>query len=252
MSSLSLIPSTRWESSLAPSRGRVSGAGDGPPRSHCKLPEQAGASPTPQPLGSPHTLGPEIKPPSPRAVLDPLRPRSPEPPPPPHPLLVTHATRLCRRLARSVPAISSVLRRLEKSRNLVVFIATFLALAGTLDAAKEVGVPGDIFFPPNFLTLSLILQLPELDREFSYEFRDLTEPVMLPGCVIIPGKDILHPLQDKKDEVNKCRDAGGVLADTFDKFEPEATKVLKRAEEGRPPVYSAGPPSWRVWLTVYR
>lgn len=158
-------------------------------------------------------------------------------------------TRMSVASARSVPAVANVLRGLKESHLLVAFVADLFG-ADTFDAARDVGVPAYLFFPSNFLALSVFLRLPELDREFPCEFRDLPTPVKLPGCVPIPGRDILAPLQDRKDDAyswivhhgNKYREAAGILVNTFDEIEPEAAKVLKRPEPGiRTPVWSVGP-----------
>ena len=64
--------------------------------------------------------------------------------------------------------------------------------------ALEVDVPGYYFFPSNLL----MLHLAHLDTEVDGEFRDLLEPVRLPGCVAVPGADILQPLQDRRSDTS--------------------------------------------------
>ncbi|VAH71674.1 unnamed protein product [Triticum turgidum subsp. durum] len=99
--------------------------------------------------------------------------------------------------ARLVPALTEALSRLMETTRLVAYFADLFG-ADSFDAAVAAGVPRRyLFFPGNLQGLTLILHLPELDVSMPGEFRDLAEPVRLPGCVPIPGVDILSPLQDK-------------------------------------------------------
>ncbi|KAI4965305.1 hypothetical protein ZWY2020_054853 [Hordeum vulgare] len=149
---------------------------------------------------------------------------------------------------RSVPALAALLEGLGKDGSLVAFVADLFG-ADTLRAARDVGVPAYLFFPSNLLMLSLMLHLPRLDTELDGEFRDQTEPIRLPGCVAVPGADILQPLQDRTSDAyrwmvhhgERYRDADGILVNTFDAIEPNAAAILRQPEQGRPPVYPVGP-----------
>ncbi|KAM0921259.1 hypothetical protein ACQ4PT_007131 [Festuca glaucescens] len=150
---------------------------------------------------------------------------------------------------RSVPALTALLADMGRTKNLVAFVADLFG-ADTLRAARAAGVPGYLFFPSNLLMLSLMLHLPRLDAETDGEFRDLPEPVSwLPGCVAVPGADILQPLQDRTSDAyrwmlhhgERYRDEDGILVNTFDAIEPGAAAVLGRHEAWRPPVYPVGP-----------
>ncbi|KAL6888516.1 hypothetical protein ACP4OV_009542 [Aristida adscensionis] len=151
---------------------------------------------------------------------------------------------------RSVPAIAAVLSGLRSSAtNLVAYVADLFG-ADTLPAARDAGVPGYLFFPSNLLMLSLMLHLPRLDAGIvAGEFRDLPGPVRLPGCVPVPGADVLQPLQDRASDAyrwmvhhgERYRDAAGILVNTFDAAEPGAAAVLRRPEPWRPPVFPVGP-----------
>lgn len=157
-------------------------------------------------------------------------------------------TRMAVATTRSLPALTSVFQTLQQSHNLIALVADLFA-PDAFDSARDLGIPPYLFFPSNLLALSLLLHLPELDRSFPCEFRDIPTPIKLPGCVAIPGKDILAPLQDKTDEAyswmvhlgNKYREAEGILVNTFDEIEPDTAKELKKTEPGRPPVYTVGP-----------
>ncbi|CAM0946933.1 unnamed protein product [Alopecurus aequalis] len=149
---------------------------------------------------------------------------------------------------RALPALTALLADIGKDKNLVAFVADLFG-ADTLPAARAAGVPGYLFFPSNLLMLSVMLHLPRLDAELDGEFRDLPEPVRLPGCVAVPGADVLQPLQDRKSDAyrwmlhhgERYRDADGILVNTFDAIEPGAAAVLRQQEPWRPLVYPVGP-----------
>ncbi|KAJ6830048.1 UDP-glycosyltransferase 72B1 [Iris pallida] len=157
-------------------------------------------------------------------------------------------TRICVAAARSVAALVQLLRELKEGRNVVAFVADLFG-GDSLAAGREVGVPAYMFFPSNLLMLSLMLHLPALDAAISCELRDLPEPLKLPGCVPVPGSELLSPLQDRKDDAyawmvnlaRKYREAEGILVNTFDEIEPEAAEVFKKVQVGRPAVYPVGP-----------
>ncbi|KAL6653971.1 hypothetical protein ACP70R_007436 [Stipagrostis hirtigluma subsp. patula] len=151
--------------------------------------------------------------------------------------------------ARSVPALTSILAELKRTRRLVAFVADLFG-ADSFDAARDAGVARRcIFFPTNLHVLTLILHLPELDASVPGEFRDLAEPLRLPGCVPVPGPDILMPLQDKSNpcyrwmvhHAERYRDADAILVNSFEAVEPGPAAVLRRPDPGRPVVYPIGP-----------
>uniref|UniRef100_A0ACD5WUA3 Uncharacterized protein n=1 Tax=Avena sativa TaxID=4498 RepID=A0ACD5WUA3_AVESA len=150
---------------------------------------------------------------------------------------------------RLVPALTGILSGLRETTRLVAFVADLFG-ADSFDAAVAAGVPRRyLFFPTNLHGLTLILHLPDLDVSLPGEFRDLAEPVRLPGCVPIPGTDILSPLQDKSNPSyrwmvhhgKRYRDADAILVNSFDAVEPDAIAALRVPEPGRPPVYNIGP-----------
>ncbi|WVZ50739.1 hypothetical protein U9M48_001966 [Paspalum notatum var. saurae] len=158
-------------------------------------------------------------------------------------------TRMSEECARSVPALTAVLADLRRTTRLVAFVADLFG-ADAFDAARAAGVRRRcLFFPTNLHALTLILHLPDLDAKIPGEFRDLPEPLRLPGCVPVPGPDILMPLQDKSDACYrwmvhhgaKYRDADAVLVNSFDAVEPGPAAVLRHPEPGRPAVYPVGP-----------
>uniref|UniRef100_A0A0E0BKX2 Glycosyltransferase n=2 Tax=Oryza TaxID=4527 RepID=A0A0E0BKX2_9ORYZ len=150
---------------------------------------------------------------------------------------------------RLVPALTAILSGIRERRRLVAFVADLFG-ADSFDAARDAGVPRRyLFFPTNLHALTLLLHLPDLDVSIPGEFRDLDEPVRLPGCVPIPGKDILMPLQDKSRACygwmvhhgTRYRDADAILVNSFDAVEPDAARVLRHPKPGVPPVFPIGP-----------
>ncbi|XP_062183348.1 hydroquinone glucosyltransferase-like [Phragmites australis] len=151
--------------------------------------------------------------------------------------------------ARSVPALTDILAGLKRTTRLVAFVADLFG-ADSFDAARDAGVARRcLFFPSNLHVFTLIFHLPELDASVPGEFRDLAEPLRLPGCVPIPGPDILMPLQDKSNPCyrwmvhhgEKYRSFDSILVNSFDAVEPEPARLLRQPEPGRPMVYPIGP-----------
>ncbi|KAJ4794576.1 Glycosyltransferase [Rhynchospora pubera] len=157
-------------------------------------------------------------------------------------------TRMSVEAIQLIPAITSALEHLKTCHTVVGFVADLFG-ADTFDAARDAGLRSCLFFPSNLMTLSLMLQLPEIDANLTCEFKELAEPVQLPGCVPMPGTEILLPLQDRSNECyrwmvhhgQKYCEAEAILVNSFDAIEPEAAKILRRPEPGQPPVYPIGP-----------
>lgn len=151
-------------------------------------------------------------------------------------------------VARALPSLRDVLNRLKSTGRAVVLI---IDLFGTdaIDVAEEFSVPTYIFFGSNAMALTHLLYLPLLDATFTGEFRDLTEPVKLPGCIPVNGKDMIEPAQDRMSESYTCvllhaerfKLAKGIVVNTFADLEPGPLRALREKEPGLPPVYPVGP-----------
>ncbi|RZC86093.1 hypothetical protein C5167_026767 [Papaver somniferum] len=152
-------------------------------------------------------------------------------------------------MVRSVPYLREELIRITSSQHVAAFV---IDLFGTdaFDVAKEFGIRPYIFFPCNANVLQLFLNLSSLHESYSGEFKDLPQPLSLPGCVPIPGPEILAPLQDKKNDAYKwflhhARRYGlaeGILVNTFVDLESSVLKVLMAEKQpGIPTIYPVGP-----------
>lgn len=154
-------------------------------------------------------------------------------------------TRIALTLARSLPALRAAIRAVARARILVV------DLFGTdaFELCPEFGLRPYIFYPTTAMCLSFFFHLPQLDSQVSCEFRELGEPVELPGCVPVHGKDLLDPVQERANDAYKWvlhhakryRLAEGILVNSFMELETEAIEALKKPEPGKPPVYPVGP-----------
>jgi len=73
--------------------------------------------------------------------------------------------------------------------------------------------------------------------------------VNIPGCIPVHGRDLLDPVQDRKNEAYKWvlhhakryREAEGIIENSFAELEPGAWSELQKEQPGRPPVYAVGP-----------
>nr|GFC80048.1 hydroquinone glucosyltransferase-like [Tanacetum cinerariifolium]GFC81495.1 hydroquinone glucosyltransferase-like [Tanacetum cinerariifolium] len=130
-------------------------------------------------------------------------------------------------------------------------VALFIDLFGTdaFDVAIEFGVAPYAFFPSTAMGLSLFLHLPKLDQMVSCEYRDLPEPVQIPGCIPVRGIDLLDPVQDRKKDAYKWvlhnakryMMAKGIVVNSFKELEGGALEALLKEEPGKPRVYPVGP-----------
>ncbi|KAA8528256.1 hypothetical protein F0562_035493 [Nyssa sinensis] len=157
-------------------------------------------------------------------------------------------TRISLTVTRSLPALRHSLQVLTQSTPLSALVVDLFG-TDTFDVAREFGLLPYIFFTSTAMGLSFVFHLPKLDETFSCEYRDLPEPVKLPGCVPIHGTDLLDPIQDRKNEVYKWMlhhlkrhtMAHGIIVNSFLDLEPGAFKALKEDWPGIPPVYPVGP-----------
>ncbi|KAK8570391.1 hypothetical protein V6N13_003074 [Hibiscus sabdariffa] len=135
-------------------------------------------------------------------------------------------------MLRSLSSLRDVLKSLVSKTKLVALVVDLFG-TDAFDVAKEFDVSPYIFFPTTAMTLSLFLHLPKLDQMVSCEYRDLREPVRIPGCIPIQGKELLDPVQDRENDAYKLilnHTKSGAIKALLDQTEPD-----------NPPVYLVGP-----------
>lgn len=157
-------------------------------------------------------------------------------------------TRISLMVTRSLDSLRVVFKTLVDEKNMV---ALFIDLFGTdaFDVAIEFGVSPYIFFPSTAMALSLFIHLPKLDQMVSCEYRELSEPVQIPGCIPVRGQDLLDPVQDRKNDAYKWvlhnakrySMAEGVAVNSFKELEGGALEFLLEDRPGKPKVYPVGP-----------
>ncbi|KAL5541257.1 hypothetical protein UlMin_042479 [Ulmus minor] len=158
-------------------------------------------------------------------------------------------TRIALSLIRSLPALRDSLKTLTQSTRLALIVIDLFGPAA-FDLARELGIPIYILFPSTAMALSFVFHLPKLDETYSCEYRDLPEPVQLPGCFPVHGLDFISPVQDRNNVGYKAVlelakrycEADGFLVNSFVDLEPGAFKALnERTHHNNPPVYPVGP-----------
>ncbi|KAE8697270.1 UDP-glycosyltransferase 72B2 [Hibiscus syriacus] len=150
-------------------------------------------------------------------------------------------------VARSLSFLRDTLKLLVVKTKIVGLVVDLFG-TDAFDVAREFNLLPYIFFPSTAMALSLFLHLPKLDPMVSCEYRDLPE-VRIPGCIPIKGKELLDPVQDRKNDAYKWvlhhakryRLAEGIMVNSFVDLEGGALKALQEKEPGKPPVYPVGP-----------
>ncbi|CAJ1948878.1 unnamed protein product [Sphenostylis stenocarpa] len=148
----------------------------------------------------------------------------------------------------SLPSIHQALNTLTSKNPFVALVADSFAFEA-LDFAKEFNLLSYIYFPSSATTLSWYFYVLILDKETSCEYRDLPEPVKIPGCVPIHGRDLNNQSQDRSSQVYKlfiqrvqrfCF-VDGIFINSFFEMETSPVRALKEEGRGYPHVYPVGP-----------
>ncbi|XVF53043.1 hypothetical protein PTKIN_Ptkin05aG0067800 [Pterospermum kingtungense] len=157
-------------------------------------------------------------------------------------------TRIVLSLTRSLHLLRDSFKVLAQSNRIVAFVVDVFGI-DAFDVAKEFGLEPYIFLATNGMLLSQIFELPKLDQIFSCEYRDLPEPIKLPGCVPVRGSDLADPLQHRNDfayqaTLEQCKLfplASGIIVNSFMDLEKSAFEALMDSGRGLPAVYPVGP-----------
>ncbi|ESW12765.1 hypothetical protein PHAVU_008G140500 [Phaseolus vulgaris] len=148
----------------------------------------------------------------------------------------------------SLPSIHEVLKSLSSKVRLTALVADVFAFQ-VLEFAKEFHALSYFYCPGSAMVLSLLLHLPKLDEEVSGEYKDLAEPIKLPGCVPLLGVDLPAPTQNRSSEAYKSFlerakamvIADGIIINTFLEMESGAIRALEERGNGKIKLYPVGP-----------
>ncbi|GAU36325.1 hypothetical protein TSUD_353690 [Trifolium subterraneum] len=151
-------------------------------------------------------------------------------------------------VTRSLPFIHQALKSLALRTPLVALVVDCFAVEA-LNFAKEFNMLSYIYYPCAATTLSLGFYLPKLDEETSCEYRDLPEPIKIPGCIPFHGRDIYAPAQDRSTQayklllqrVKRFRSVDGVIINSFLEIEKGPIEALTEEGSDNPPLYPVGP-----------
>ncbi|RDY11535.1 Hydroquinone glucosyltransferase, partial [Mucuna pruriens] len=148
----------------------------------------------------------------------------------------------------SLPSIHETLKSLSSKFPLTALVADVFAFQ-TLEFAKEFNALSYFYVPGSAMVLSLCLHLPKLDEQVSGEYKDLAEPIMLPGCVPLLGVDLPVPTQNRSSEAYKhfleraktLVIADGIIINTFLEMESGTIRALEELRNGKIRLYPVGP-----------
>jgi hydroquinone glucosyltransferase len=141
------------------------------------------------------------------------------------------------------------LRFTNSNANLVALVADGLHNE-VLPLAKKLNILAYSYFPSTTMLLSLCLHSLNIDKTISSSYKDLLEPLEIPGCIPIYGTDLLEPMQDRLGEAYKifleANDifylADGLMVNSFLALEEITIRALEKKEgEGIPSIYPIGP-----------
>ncbi|GAU42377.1 hypothetical protein TSUD_350430 [Trifolium subterraneum] len=132
-------------------------------------------------------------------------------------------------ILRSLPSLNQNLLSLMTSHRLSAFI---IDLFGTdaFDTSTELNIPSYLYIPTTANNLSFALYFPQLDQQVKCEFSEIPEPLNIPGCFAVHGKDLADPIQDRNHEayksflhhVERYKLAKGIIVNSFVELEPDA------------------------------
>ncbi|XP_054783960.1 hydroquinone glucosyltransferase-like isoform X2 [Prosopis cineraria] len=162
-------------------------------------------------------------------------------------------------ITRSMPLVHDALKSLvgRSSSGLAAMVAEPLSIEA-LEIAKELNITSYLYFPCSAMLLSLCFYSAKLNQKVSCgdQFRDLPEPIQIPGCVPVSGKDLPDNHQDRsslayEQFLQRCQLyhlAQGILLNSFEEMEAGAIRAWQEHEKPRngetrryPSVHAIGP-----------
>ncbi|KAI9070998.1 hypothetical protein K1719_024100 [Acacia pycnantha] len=164
-----------------------------------------------------------------------------------------HETKIYNTVTLSLPSLRHALSSFASpTHHLVAMVVDFFSM-DALDIAKELKLKSYVLFPTATTSLSLCFHFPELDEDHEMVptgFRDLSQPLKLPGCISFQGKDLPDPFLERSSDAYKtmlhaCKQLrlpDGIIANSFVDLEPEVVKALQESNQNQYPlVYHMGP-----------
>ncbi|KAF7820034.1 hydroquinone glucosyltransferase-like [Senna tora] len=152
-------------------------------------------------------------------------------------------------VTKSLPLLRDLLKSLNSKTPLSALLSEPFSFE-LLDFAKEqLNTLSFVFFPSAAMVLSLFYYIPKLDQMISGEFTDLSEPIQIPGCVPLHGRDLPKPVQNRAsvgyqhfiERAKKFFFLDGVLVNSFVELEEGTARALTKEGCENPPVYLIGP-----------
>ncbi|KAF5952856.1 hypothetical protein HYC85_010800 [Camellia sinensis] len=148
----------------------------------------------------------------------------------------------------SISSLRDTFASLTTTTRLVALVVDPFSISG-LDVAKEFGVSQYLFYPSTAMSLQFSFHLPKLDEMVMCEYRDLPEPIKLPGTVPVHGRDLADSVQDRSNKaykgllanVKRFTSVKGIILNSFMELEEGTIKDLQVEELGKPPIYPIGP-----------
>nr|AFJ52926.1 UDP-glycosyltransferase 1 [Linum usitatissimum] len=173
--------------------------------------------------------------------------------PPVDPATLSHVStdaKLFLTVDHSMPHLRDVIRSLSDKFPLSALIADIFG-TDAFDVAREFKLESYFFVPSNVLTLALCNYMPKLDADVQGDYRQLTEPIRLPGCRFVFPVEDLHPsILDRNSDAypmllrhsKRQRLADGFIVNSFMEVEGEIIEALRGEEfaNGRP-IFPIGP-----------
>jgi hydroquinone glucosyltransferase len=152
---------------------------------------------------------------------------------------------------RSLPHLRALMECASRRGPVTALVCDFFGTAA-LPLAAELGAQGYVFFPNSFAMISIMRHIVEIHGDAAPgEYRDLPDPLPLPGGPLLRHADLPDGFRESEDpvyaylveEARRYGRADGFLVNSFEELEVAMADMFKRdAEDGAfPPVYPVGP-----------
>jgi hypothetical protein len=153
----------------------------------------------------------------------------------------------------NLPNVRDALHGISKTSTIKALIIDVFCTSA-LSLGMELGIPTFYFFTSGASALAVSLHIPKIHEQTTDSFKNLTDTFFqIPGCPPLRATHMPAPLLDRDDQAywdflyfcSKLPKANGIIANTFDGFEPIAMKAIEDglcvADGPTPPLYNIGP-----------